>query len=161
MDDPDVTVINDRSGWLLRSRCPILMSDLSMQPPKALDNSLLKALAKQLEAIATGKANTPAALRTAAAAATEVAAMLQASALDLDLDADRDRGAAVARVEPGEAVVRTNSSPNWPSELKRNARPLPPTPSQPNPLQLILSNLTPQRPYRPPRSACRRRPSDK
>jgi hypothetical protein len=42
--------------------------------------------------------------------------MLEASALDLDLDldadADRERGATVARVEPGEAVVRTNSSPN-------------------------------------------------
>jgi len=36
--------------------------------------------------------------------------MLEASALDLDLDADadRERGGAV----PGEAVVRTNSSPN-------------------------------------------------
>ena len=51
-----------------------------------------------------------------AAALEKVAAMLEASALDLDLDldadADRERGATVARVEPGEAVVRTNSSPN-------------------------------------------------
>eukprot|EP00618_Florenciella_parvula_P024439 CAMPEP_0119472906 /NCGR_PEP_ID=MMETSP1344-20130328/4780_1 /TAXON_ID=236787 /ORGANISM="Florenciella parvula, Strain CCMP2471" /LENGTH=390 /DNA_ID=CAMNT_0007505943 /DNA_START=114 /DNA_END=1286 /DNA_ORIENTATION=- len=71
--------------------------------PEALDNSLLKALAEQVEAILTGKANTPATLRAAAAAATDVAAMLQASALDLDLDADRERAAAVARVEPAPA----------------------------------------------------------
>ena len=91
---------------------------VSTPSPKAphvhVDDSLLKALAEQVEAITTGQANTPAAFRAAAAAATDVAAMLEASALDLDLDADADRkrGATVAPVEPGEAVVPTSSSPN-------------------------------------------------
>ena len=123
----------------------------------ALSNSLLKALAVQVEAIVAGSSNTPAALRAAAATATNVAAMLEASARDLDADADRDpdreRGAAVARVETGEAA-----RPSLLRELGPDY-PLPLT-SQPNPTHLTHPP-TPQRPHRPPRSASPRRRSDK
>lgn len=75
------------------------------------DNSLLKTLVAQLEAIVASSSNTPATLRVAAVAATNVAAILEleANALDLesggsaDPDAESEGGAAMARVE-GEAV---------------------------------------------------------
>ena len=117
----------------------------------ALDNSLLKALAAQVEAIVAGSSNTSATLRAAAVAATDVAAMLEASARDLDADADpdRERGTAVARVEPGEAVGRSSPTLKLPT----------PSPTQPNSSHPFTP--PPQRPHRPPRSASRRRPSDK
>ena len=63
-----------------------------------MDNPLLE-LAAQLEAtVRNGEASTPADLRAAAAAATDVAAMLSSMAAD----ADRERRASRARVETGE-----------------------------------------------------------
>ena len=109
--------------------------------PMALDNSLLKAMTAQVEAIVTGSSNTPAALRAAAAAATNVAAMLQlyASALDTDLDslgsagpdADREGGAAMARVE-GE-VVRCSQPSSVRTQAPRSPPSQPPPINNPNP----------------------------
>ena len=135
----------------------------TMEP---LDNSLLKALAAQVEAIVASSSNTSAALRAAAATATNVAAMLEASARHLDADADadpdrdpdRERGAAVARVEQGEAArpsLLRELGPDHPLPLISQPNPTPNTPTQ------LIQPPLPQRPHRSPRSASRRRPSDK